>query len=101
MPQLNTPQVLDHFHIIDQTAMRRYLLDKTQHIVGGFGKIPGDPPDPYHSYLGLATLALIGEPGVKSFYAPLCFSIDAKNRLESLGWRKTIIETWDSERLKS
>jgi len=93
--------VLDRFHIIDQTAMRRYLLDKTQHIVGGFGKIPGEPPDLYHSYLGLATLALMGEPGVKSFHAPLCFSNDAKNRLESLGWRKTIMETWDSERLKN
>lgn len=40
--------------------LRRYLLEKTQHlIVGGFGKFPGCPPDIYHAYLGLACLALI------------------------------------------
>jgi len=38
-------------------------------IAGGFGKLPGDPPDMYHSYLGLAALALLdigyaGEEGV-------------------------------------
>jgi len=38
-------------------------------IAGGFGKLPGDPPDMYHGYLGLAALALLdigyaGEEGV-------------------------------------
>lgn len=28
-------------------------------IAGGFGKMPGDLPDIYHAYLGLAALALI------------------------------------------
>ena len=29
---------------MDFNANRRYLLDKTQHIIGGFAKMPGDPP---------------------------------------------------------
>lgn len=30
--------------LICKTKMRRYLLQKTQHIVGGFGKGVGEPP---------------------------------------------------------
>ena len=46
--------------IIDIEHTRRYLLEKTQHsIMGGFGKFPGDLPDIYHAYLGLAALSLI------------------------------------------
>ncbi|KAL9633530.1 MAG: hypothetical protein Q9164_004647, partial [Protoblastenia rupestris] len=31
-------------HLQDFNAIRRYLLEKTQHIIGGFGKMCGDPP---------------------------------------------------------
>lgn len=37
-------QILKKIHLIDFNANRRYLLEKTQHIIGGFGKMPGDPP---------------------------------------------------------
>ena len=57
-------------------------------MVGGFGKIAGDPPDIYHSYLGLAALALHHEPGLKEFDPALCITKDAKQYLESLPWRK-------------
>lgn len=33
----------------DFNAIRHYLLDKTQHMIGGFGKLPGDVPGPYAS----------------------------------------------------
>ncbi|KAI4120567.1 MAG: hypothetical protein LQ347_007075 [Umbilicaria vellea] len=36
--------ILKKIHLIDFNANRRYLLEKTQHIIGGFGKMPGDPP---------------------------------------------------------
>ncbi|KAF2810468.1 geranylgeranyl transferase type I beta subunit [Mytilinidion resinicola] len=93
--------VLGHLNIIDRASLRRYLLDKTQHIVGGFGKVAGDPPDLYHAYLGLATLAIMGESGVKSFHTPLCFSQDANDRLEALEWRKKLIGDWQTESLKN
>lgn len=30
--------------MIDGDRNRRYLLEKTQHLIGGFGKAVGDPP---------------------------------------------------------
>ncbi|OCK83935.1 geranylgeranyl transferase type I beta subunit [Lepidopterella palustris CBS 459.81] len=88
---------LNHLPIIDRPALRRYLLDKVQHLVGGFGKMPGDPPDLYHSYLGLATMAILDEPGLKSFDAPLCMSNDARKHLESLSWRRKIVGIRDGD----
>ncbi|KAK8202926.1 geranylgeranyl transferase-like protein type i beta subunit [Phyllosticta capitalensis] len=82
--------MLDKLHLTSEGAMRRYLLDKTQHVVGGFGKLPGDPPDIYHSYLGLASLALLRDPDVKPINAMACISEDACKFLESLPWRQKI-----------
>ncbi|KAL8730429.1 MAG: hypothetical protein Q9166_004067 [cf. Caloplaca sp. 2 TL-2023] len=36
--------LLNSLHLLDQDALRRYLLEKTQHRIGGFGKLPGDVP---------------------------------------------------------
>ncbi|KAF2098546.1 terpenoid cyclases/Protein prenyltransferase [Rhizodiscina lignyota] len=83
-------------HLTDTEACRRYLLDKTQHMVGGFGKVPGDPPDIYHSYLGLAALALLKDPSMKPIVPSACFSQDAARFLESLPWRKEITAGGDS-----
>ena len=84
-------QTLNQLNIIDRIALRRYLLDKVQHLVGGFGKMPGDPPDLYHSYLGLSTMAMLHEQGLKSFHAALCFSNEASQHLETLEWRRKIV----------
>lgn len=86
-------QVLGHLDLIDRKPVRRWLLDRTQHIVGGFGKLPGDPPDIYHSFLGLLTLAIFGEPGLRDVDTPLCMSNRAKQHLESLVWRKEITKS--------
>lgn len=37
-------QMLNREHFQDFNAIRHYLLDKTQHTIGGFGKLPGDVP---------------------------------------------------------
>lgn len=36
--------MLGSLDLIDQDALSRYLLSETQHQIGGFGKLPGDPP---------------------------------------------------------
>lgn len=41
--------MLKREHIQDFNAIRYYLLDKTQHMIGGFGKLPGDGPGPFSS----------------------------------------------------
>jgi geranylgeranyl transferase type-1 subunit beta len=64
--------------VIDITPQRRWLLKKTQHMIGGFGKEPGYPPDIYHSYLGLAALSVMGEADLKRLDPALCVSQEAK-----------------------
>lgn len=75
----------DRNNTVDPAALRAqrdFLLDKTQHAVGGFGKRPGDPPDIYHSSLGLAALATMGYPGLKRFDSGLCVSADTVRKIE-------------------
>jgi geranylgeranyl transferase type-1 subunit beta len=81
------------FHLMGQpglycrAALRRYLLVKTQHpALGGFGKFPGDLPDLYHSYLGLAALGLVGTEGVREVDPAMCVSKRASARLSGF-WK--------------
>ena len=34
-----------------------------QHMIGGFGKVPGATPDPLHTYFSLCALGMCGEDG--------------------------------------
>ncbi|KAI2613506.1 terpenoid cyclases/Protein prenyltransferase [Hypoxylon fragiforme] len=76
--------------IIDRGPARKFILEKTQHMIGGFGKHPGAPPDVYHAYLGLAALASIAgaendgsgkEEGLGKFDAQLCIGVEAAARV--------------------
>lgn len=64
-------------------AARTFLLDKTQHAIGGFGKRAGDPPDVYHSSLGLFALATMGDPSLKKVDAGLAVSWDTVRKIEA------------------
>jgi geranylgeranyl transferase type-1 subunit beta len=80
--------VLQKPELYDHSAMRRYLLGKTQHqVLGGLGKFPGDLPDLLHSYLGIAALSLAGGEDIKELDASMCISKDAKARLPAL-WKQ-------------
>lgn len=80
-------QLMNQLHLIDKAALQKYLLEKTQHpVLGGFGKFPGDLPDLYHSYLGLAALALTGWEGVKALDGGMCVSAEARGSLEGI-WK--------------
>lgn len=78
-----TLAMLNQVHLMDFNANRRYLLEKTQHIIGGFGKLPGDPPDIMHSYLGLAALACMRDPELKRIDPALCFSVGAREAFKA------------------
>ncbi|KIV99171.1 uncharacterized protein PV09_09125 [Verruconis gallopava] len=82
--------LLSRLHLASLPSSRNYLLTKTQHTIGGFAKKPGDPPDIYHSALGLAALALMGEEGLKGVNPALCLSFEACSWIESLEWRRNI-----------
>lgn len=64
-------------------ASRAFLLDKTQHAIGGFGKRAADPPDIYHSSLGLFALATMGDPSLKAVDAGLAVSVDTVRKIEA------------------
>ncbi|KAJ9303482.1 hypothetical protein DTO217A2_7072 [Paecilomyces variotii] len=81
-----TLAMMGRLDLVDSAGNRNYLLEKTQHIVGGFGKTVGEPPDLLHSYLGLVTLALLNEPGLEGVDAALCASKRTMQRLKSLPW---------------
>jgi geranylgeranyl transferase type-1 subunit beta len=84
--------ILGRGTLYDWTAVRKYLLSKTQHpFLGGFGKFPGDLPDLYHSYLGLAALSLTGSDEVKEVDPGMCASAEAKARLKDI-WRDWCIK---------
>ncbi|SPN96576.1 related to geranylgeranyltransferase beta subunit [Cephalotrichum gorgonifer] len=77
-----TLKILGHDNLISNGPSRAFLLDKTQHIVGGFGKHPGSSPDAYHAYLGLAALATLGDEELGGFDAGLCVSEGVVPRIE-------------------
>ncbi|CAK7210677.1 geranylgeranyl transferase type-1 subunit beta [Sporothrix bragantina] len=64
-------------------AKRRFLLEKMQHHIGGFSKVPGGPPDIYHAYLSLAALASQGESSLKAFDPAMSVSLDTVRTIEA------------------
>ncbi|KAJ6092939.1 Terpenoid cyclases/protein prenyltransferase alpha-alpha toroid [Penicillium sp. IBT 16267x] len=79
--------MLDRYCVIDDVRNRRYLLEKVQHLVGGFGKSVGDPPDLLHSYFGMVSLAFQGEAGLARVDPALVTTKRVVQHLESLSWR--------------
>jgi len=82
--------------LIDRSSARRFILEKTQHLVGGFAKYPGGPPDVYHAYMGLAALGTMAgndsEPGLAKFDSRLCISADAAARMAKA--REALLKTF-------
>ncbi|POR34973.1 Geranylgeranyl transferase type-1 subunit beta [Tolypocladium paradoxum] len=76
-----TLAMLDGLSMANGPPSRKYMLDITQHRIGGFSKAVGGPPDIYHSYLGLAALALMGEPELKAFDVGLCCSLETTRKV--------------------
>ena len=69
--------------LVARVPARRFLLEKTQHLIGGLAKHPGGPPDMYHAYFGLAALAAMGEPGLKEIDTTLAVSVKTAWKIEA------------------
>ncbi|KAL7420298.1 geranylgeranyl transferase type-1 subunit beta [Cryptotrichosporon argae] len=70
---------------IDAAANTAFLLG-SQHPVGGFGKAPADFPDPFHSYLALAALALAADPKARAAWELGEVDVRWNLRRETSGW---------------
>lgn len=75
-------EMLGQAKLANKEGFRRFLLEQTEHRIGGFGKCPGYPPDLYHAYLGLASLSLMGEPGLKPVHPAFVITQQAKENLD-------------------
>ncbi|KAF3911607.1 hypothetical protein AA313_de0200708 [Arthrobotrys entomopaga] len=80
--------LLKKMHLVDAESNREYLLENTAHIIGGFGKVAGAPPDVLHSCLGTVCLGIFREGGINRVDSALCTALQTKERAESLEWRK-------------
>lgn len=74
--------MLDSFSLVNRAPSRRFLLEITQHRIGGFSKVADGPPDLHHSYLGLAALAAMRDPDLKEFDVGLCCSKETSRKIE-------------------
>ncbi|KOS20858.1 Geranylgeranyl transferase type-1 subunit beta [Escovopsis weberi] len=68
--------------LFDAEPTRNYLLEVTQHGIGGFSKNVGGPPDLYHSYLGLTALAMMGQDELREVDVGLCCSRETVDKIE-------------------
>jgi len=73
---------LSREELISREPSRRFLLEKMQHRIGGFGKNPGSPPDVYHACFGLAILAVLGEEGLNKVDSSLAVPIETVRKIE-------------------
>lgn len=89
-------QMLGNSTIVKVIPSRRYLLEITQHHIGGFSKSVGGPPDMYHSYLGLAALATMGDNDLKEFDVGLCCSQETTRKIQKA--RDGLIESTKGNR---
>ncbi|KAJ6262553.1 hypothetical protein Dda_3364 [Drechslerella dactyloides] len=80
--------LLRQSHLIDAESNRAFLLEETAHVIGGFGKWAGAPPDVLHSCLGIVSLAMMREEGMNRCDSALCAPLQTRERLENLAWRK-------------
>ncbi|KAK5659256.1 hypothetical protein OQA88_1348 [Cercophora sp. LCS_1] len=68
--------------LITHQPARRFLLEKMQHPIGGFGKTPGAPPDVYHACFGLAILATLAGKGLNRLDSSLAVPVETVRRIE-------------------
>ncbi|CAO3626725.1 unnamed protein product [Cunninghamella blakesleeana] len=82
-------EMLDAFQYVQHENLRSFLM-LTQTKMGGFGKDDKSYPDVLHSYMGLAALSLLGEPGLQEMNTSINLpkSIVEQLHTKSVFWKK-------------
>ncbi|KAF9413787.1 Geranylgeranyl transferase type-1 subunit beta [Podila epigama] len=83
--------ILGSIDLVNEECNRGYLMETQHKSLGGFGKWVDTFPDAMHSYMGLAGLSLIGEPGLRPMDPLLNVSKRVLDRLytQSVFWKKS------------
>lgn len=82
-----TLKLLGAEHLVNTARAQDYLVNVTQKGLGGFGKTDVDDADPFHSFLGLSALSILGYGGLgelNSFDVEFCISSRATRFLRGL-----------------
>ncbi|KAF9563763.1 Geranylgeranyl transferase type-1 subunit beta [Mortierella alpina] len=81
--------VMGSMDLVNYSCNRGYLMETQHKMFGGFGKWVGTYPDVLHSYMGIASLALMDEPGIRPLDPKLNISKRVQERLHthSVFWR--------------
>ncbi|CAO3570633.1 unnamed protein product [Mortierella alpina] len=81
--------VIGSIDLVNFSCNRGYLMETQHKMFGGFGKWVGTYPDVLHSYMGIASLALMDEPGIRPLDPRLNVSKRVQERLhtQSVFWR--------------
>ncbi|KAL7310513.1 geranylgeranyl transferase type-1 subunit beta [Mucor circinelloides] len=81
--------ILGSFDLVNHEALREFQ-SKCQPKMGGFGKDPESYPDLLHSYMGVAVLSLMKEPGIEPIHAALNVPLSAYEHLKenSVFWKQ-------------
>ena len=78
---LSALRILGRLDWIDKQALKRFIL-ACQDTAGGIADKPGNVPDVFHTFFGVAGLSLLGEPGLKPVDAAYALPLDV---LQPLG----------------
>ncbi|KAF9188622.1 Geranylgeranyl transferase type-1 subunit beta [Haplosporangium sp. Z 767] len=82
---------LGSMDLVNYECNRSFLMDTQHGSFGGFGKWIDAYPDVLHSYMGIAGLSLMGEPGIRPMDPLLNISKRMQERLytHSVFWRSS------------
>lgn len=79
---LSTLKILNKLHWIDRDALIEFILECQDEEKGGISDRPDDEVDVYHTYFGIAGLALLGYQGVKEVDPVLALPVEIIERLK-------------------
>ncbi|KAF8924517.1 protein geranylgeranyltransferase type I beta subunit [Dissophora ornata] len=82
---------LGSMDLVNYECNRGFLMETQNKHIGGFGKWVDTFPDVLHSYMGIAALSLMGEPGILPLDPLLNISRRMEERLytQTVFWRNT------------
>lgn len=79
---LSCLSILGRLHWIDRDALARFILDCQDEEDGGISDRPDDMADVYHTFFGIAGLALMGYPGLAAIDPAWALPVDVVARIK-------------------
>ncbi|KAF9173316.1 Geranylgeranyl transferase type-1 subunit beta [Mortierella sp. AD011] len=78
--------IIDSYDLVDFDCNRGFLLETQHKVFGGFGKWVDTYPDALHSYMGIASLSFMSEPGI----LPLDPLLNISKRMQERIYTQTV-----------